>query len=177
MTAENPVGVQTPIDSAGLPTAMDIGIPSSILQGIEPTFVLHAVMSFSNAFTDDRIATTPSPTLSVSTMSDLTPMELGDDTRESSDGWVFTHHKTFYLEDGDVEIVCGHTIFWVHSTVVSFSSSKLCGMLSPLTLLDAPMPEGYPWIVRVCCLYPIDPDRFSNQYRTGADRCTPTLPR
>ena len=27
------------------------------------------------------------------------------------------------------------------------------------------------------CLYPIDPGRFSNQYRTGADRCTPTLPR
>ena len=27
------------------------------------------------------------------------------------------------------------------------------------------------------CLYPINPSRFSNQYRTGADRCTPTLPR
>ena len=27
------------------------------------------------------------------------------------------------------------------------------------------------------CLYPINPGRFSNQYRTGADRCTPTLPR
>ena len=26
-------------------------------------------------------------------------------------------------------------------------------------------------------LYPINPGRFSNQYRTGADRCTPTLPR
>ena len=27
------------------------------------------------------------------------------------------------------------------------------------------------------CLYPINPSRFSNQYHTGADRCTPTLPR
>ena len=27
------------------------------------------------------------------------------------------------------------------------------------------------------CLYPINPGRFSNQYRTSADRCTPTLPR
>ena len=27
------------------------------------------------------------------------------------------------------------------------------------------------------CLYPINPGRFSNQYRTGADRCTPKLPR
>ena len=27
------------------------------------------------------------------------------------------------------------------------------------------------------CLYPINPGRFSSQYRTGANRCTPTLPR
>ena len=27
------------------------------------------------------------------------------------------------------------------------------------------------------CLYPINPSRFSNQYCTSADRCTPTLPR
>ena len=27
------------------------------------------------------------------------------------------------------------------------------------------------------CLYPINPGRLSNQYHTGADRCTPTLPR
>ena len=27
------------------------------------------------------------------------------------------------------------------------------------------------------CLYPINPGRFSNQYRTSADRCTPKLPR
>ena len=32
-------------------------------------------------------------------------------------------------------------------------------------------------IVRVFCLYPINPSRLSNQCRTSADRCTPTLPR
>ena len=32
-------------------------------------------------------------------------------------------------------------------------------------------------IVRVLCLYPINPGRLSNQCHTGADRCTPTLPR
>ena len=31
--------------------------------------------------------------------------------------------------------------------------------------------------VRVLCCYPINPGRLSNQCRTGADRCTPTLPR
>ena len=33
------------------------------------------------------------------------------------------------------------------------------------------------WNVLGFCLYPIDPGRFSNQHRTSADRCTPTLPR
>ena len=31
--------------------------------------------------------------------------------------------------------------------------------------------------VRVLGLYRIDPGRLSSQCRTGADRCTPTLPR
>ena len=31
--------------------------------------------------------------------------------------------------------------------------------------------------VRVLGRYPIDPGRLSNQCRTSADRCTPTLPR
>ena len=32
-------------------------------------------------------------------------------------------------------------------------------------------------VVRVLCCYPINPSRLSNQCHTGADRCTPTLPR
>ena len=32
-------------------------------------------------------------------------------------------------------------------------------------------------IVRVCASSPINPGRLSNQFRTGIDRCTPTLPR
>ena len=31
--------------------------------------------------------------------------------------------------------------------------------------------------VRVCASSQINPSRLSNQFRTGADRCTPTLPR
>jgi len=58
-----------------------------------------------------------------------------------------TRHKTFYLEDGNVEIVCGHTIFRAHSPILSFSSSKLRDMFSPSTLLTAPMSEGCPRIV------------------------------
>ena len=36
---------------------------------------------------------------------------------------------------------------------------------------------GIPWEMLGFWLYPINPGRFSNQYHTGVDRCTPTLPR
>ena len=57
-----------------------------------------------------------------------------------------TRHETFYLEDGNVEIMCGQTIFKVHSPILSFSSRNLRDMLSSPTLLNAPIPEGCPRI-------------------------------
>ena len=79
-------------------------------------------------------------------MSDLTTTELDDDIGEDDEKWIPTRHETFYLEDGNVEVVCGHTIFRIHSTVVSFSSSKLRDMLSPYTL-NAPMLGGCPRVI------------------------------
>ncbi|KAF9646652.1 hypothetical protein BDM02DRAFT_2983215 [Thelephora ganbajun] len=130
-------GVETPVALApqDLSTTIDIGISSPIFQGIE---------SFSDTSTDDRTTTTSSPTLSISTVSDLTSTELDEDIGEER---IPAHHEMFYLEDGNVEIVCGHTIFRVHSPIVSFSSPNLRGILSPSTLLNAPTPEGCPRIV------------------------------
>ena len=100
-----------------------------------------------NTFPDYRTATDSSPTLSISTVSDLTPTELGDDIEEGDPERIPTHHETFYLKDGNVEITCGYTIFRIHSSIVSFSSPSLQDMLSPPTLLNAPTPEGSPRIV------------------------------
>ena len=141
MATEVPAEVETPIASApqDLPITVDTGIPPSILHGIE---------SPSDPFTNiNRTAAASSPTLSISTVSDLTLTELGDDIGVDSSKWILTRHETFYLEDGNVEIVCGHTIFRVHSPVVSFSSRNLRDVLSPFTLLNAPMPEGCPRVV------------------------------
>ena len=131
--AEMPMGVKIPTALAGLPTAIDIDTLS----------ILHSVKSLTDPFTNDCTATT-SPTLSISTVSDLTPTELSEEIGEGGDERTFTRHETFYLEDGNVEIVCGDTIFRVHSPIVSFSSHNLRAILSPLTLLNAPMPEGCP---------------------------------
>ena len=143
------VEVETPIAFVphDLPTAeIGITIPSSILQDIGSASTLDDTDSSSEA----AIINTPaslvsSPTLSISTMSDLTPTELGESEKEEGQGQGAGHH-TFYFEDGNVEIACGDTIFRVHSTIVSFSSSKLREILSQPALLNAPTPEGRPLI-------------------------------
>ena len=139
MVAEVPTEVETPVAFApqDLPITTGIAIPPSIFHNTKPP---------PDSFTYDRIAAVSSPTLSISTVSDLTPTELGDDIEGGSDEQMATHHETFYFEDGDVEIVCGRTVFRVHSTTVSFSSQKLREILSQSALLHAPMPEGCPRI-------------------------------
>ena len=141
MDADFAAEIETPIafNPQDLPTMeTDGGILPSIVQGDE--------WSSSEAFANISDTAVTSPTLSISTVSDLTPTELGEEI-ERSDEQTPTRHETFYFEDGNVEILCGDTIFRVHSTVISFSSPKLREMLSPTTLLDAPTPEGCPRVV------------------------------
>ena len=90
--------------------------------------------------------TTFSPTPSISTTSDLGPSELDEDTRVEGNNEqtsTVTRHEKFYLEDGDIEIMCGHTIFRVHSPIISFSSPKLRSILFKSTS-GASMPQGCP---------------------------------
>ena len=148
MDADVPAEVETPIAFVpqDLPVApINIQIPPSILQDIERPSALHDVESPSEAFINVPVDTTSSPTLSISTVSGLTPTEFGEEI-EHNEGQGTARHDTFYFEDGNVEIVCGFTLFRVHSTIISFSSSKLRDILSPSELLHAPTPEGRPRI-------------------------------
>ena len=149
MSAEVPVEVETPVALVpqDLPAAaVDISLPSSTLQDIKPPSVLHGTGSSSETFVNFPAGTISSPTLSISTISGLAPTELGEEI-EHSEKYTTTRHDTFYFEDGNVEIVCGDTIFRVHSTVISFSSSAFRDILSPSALLHAPTPEGRPRII------------------------------
>ena len=146
---EVPAEVGTPVAFAprDLHVAIDIGTPLPVFHGTEPLSALHDVPEHpSDSFTNDRVARISSPTLSVSTVSDWTSTEPGEDIGEGDVEQTPTRHKTFYFEDGNVEIACGDTVFRVHSTTISFSSSKLRDILSSSTLLNAPMPEGCPRI-------------------------------
>ena len=145
VAAESPPEVGTPLASVpkNLSAAtIDIDIPSFTLRSTVLPPILQDVVSPSETFVNIPATAPSSPSLSISTVSDLTPTELGE--IEHSEEQTTIHHKTFYLEDGNVEITCGHTIFRVHSPVVSFSSSKLRDVLSPSSLLNAPMREGCP---------------------------------
>lgn len=141
--AEVPAEVEAPVTfvSEDLPVAtVDVDIHSSILGSIVSPSGLQDVES-SKTCVDILVTTVSSPALSFSTISDFTPTEFGEIDRNEQ---TTARHDTFDFEDGNVEIVCGDTVFRVHSTIISVSSSKFRDILSPPTLLNAPMPEGFP---------------------------------
>jgi len=76
--------------------------------------VLQDVISSSETFTSIQAVTASPPALTISTISNLTPTDLDEDTGVGKER-ALTRHETFYLEDGNVEIVCGQTVFRVHS--------------------------------------------------------------
>jgi hypothetical protein len=138
--------VKTPVAFVpqDLPTAaIGIEIPSSILQDIGSAFTTHDTTSSSDTIIEIPASSVSSPAMSISTMSDLTPTELDDIENGQEEA---TSQETFYFEDGNVEVACGDSTFRVHSTIVSFSSSKLRETLSRPALLKAPTPEGCPRI-------------------------------
>ena len=126
------------------PVTADIEIPSSILQDVESSSVFGGGDSSLETFIDVPPGAV-SPTLSISTVSDLSPAELGEEIERSKTQTV-TRRDAPHFEDGNVEIACEDTIFRVHSSVISFSSSQLQETLSRQALLDAPTPEGRPRI-------------------------------
>ena len=122
-----------------------VGDSSSASEDIQPLSMLRNGEFPPDTVVDTRVSDASSHMLSISTFSDLTPNEL--DARGSGGERKLSRHQTFYLEDGNVEIVCGQTIFRIHSPVILFSSSKLRDMLSQSALLDAPTPGGCPRVV------------------------------
>ena len=55
-------------------------------------------------------------------------------------------HDTFYLEDGNAEVLCGNTLFRVHTTILFFHSPALRQMFSQTNLATAGSPNGCPRI-------------------------------
>ena len=88
-----------------------------------------------------------SPSISISTLSDLTTAADTSDAEFSVDPTAINTHDTFYLEDGNVEVLCENTLFRVHTSVLSFHSPSLRRVFSQTGLASAESPNGCPRIL------------------------------
>ena len=106
------------------------------------------------------ISVTHSPSASIATLSDFTIADTSDD--ESSidptvadtsddnlpiDPTTAAPHKTFYLDDGNVEVLCGNALFRVHVSTLSFHSPALRRMFSQTNLATVESPNGCPRVI------------------------------
>ena len=81
--------------------------------------------------------------MSIATLSDFTNADISDDETRM-DPKTTTPHETFHLEDGNAEVLCGNTLFRVHTTVLSFHSPTLRQMFTQTALAAAELPNGCP---------------------------------
>ena len=89
---------------------------------------------------------TQSPSISIATLSDFTVADTSDE-ESPIDTTVLTPHATFYLEDGNVEVLCESTLFRVHTSVLSFHSPALRQMFSQASLATTESPNCCPRII------------------------------
>ena len=133
-------------DFAATPVATSLGLPKGDLQ---PQIPQPPPLESVTAPEIDTVPASPvpqSPSISVSTLSDFTIADTSDDD-SPIDPTVITTHTTFYLEDGNVEVLCGNTLFRVHTTILSFHSPALCRMFGQTNLASAESPNGCPRIL------------------------------
>ena len=134
-------------DPAATPVVTSLGLPSG---DPEPRIPHHPppVDPVTSPETDPIPATpaTQSPSISIATLSDFTVADISDD-ESPTDPTVISPHNTFYLEDGNVEVLCRNTLFRVHTSILSFHSPALRRMFAQTSLATADSPDGCPRIL------------------------------
>ena len=157
-----PVGTNQK-DPAATPVATFLGLPST---DIEPEVTQSPPHESITVLEEDTIPAAPvtpvthSPSISIATLSDFTIADASDDEsfidpaiRATSDDETpvdpadATPHEIFYLEDGNVEVLCGSTLFRVNISTLSFHSPVLRRMFAKSSLATAESPNGCPRIL------------------------------
>jgi hypothetical protein len=133
-------------DPAATPVMKSSGIPKRDL-GPQISQPLHKPIGTpeTDTIAGSPVPQSPSISITTSTLSDLTVADASDDELPLNSA-IITPHDTFYLEDGNVEVLCGNTLFRIHTSVVSFHSSVLGKMFAKANLPDAESPNGCPRI-------------------------------
>ena len=122
--------VQGQKDPSATPTVTSLGLPN---RDFEPQISQQPPPESVASETDTVPA---SPSIDVSTLSDFTITDPSDD-EPPIDPAAVAPHETFYLEDGNVEVLCGSTLFRVHTSVLSFQSPALRRMFTQTALTSA----------------------------------------
>jgi len=130
-------------DPSATPVATSLGLPNGDLEHQLPRPPpLESVTSPETDAVPGSPAT-QSPSISIATLSDFTIADNSDD-ESSMDPTAVAPHETFYLEDGNVEVLCGNTLFRVHTSILSFHSPALRRMFAQTSLAMAESPNGCP---------------------------------
>jgi len=133
-------------DPAATPVITSLGLPS---RDLEPRVPQQLPLKHTVTLETDTWPVSPaphSPSVSISTMSDFTVADASD-LELPLDPTVIIPHDTFYLEDGNVEVLCGNTLFRVHASVLSFHSPVLGRTLKSENLTGAESSNGCPRIL------------------------------
>jgi hypothetical protein len=72
--------------------------------------------------------------------------QITSDDESPIDPTAITPHGTFHLQDGNVEVLCGNTLFRVHTSILSFHSPALRRMFDQTSLSSAESTGGCPRI-------------------------------
>ena len=135
-------------DPAATPIVTSFGLPSGDreLQTSQPQPSPLVPVTALEVETDPVTPVTQSPSISIASLSDFTVADDSDD-EVPIDPTAVTPNDTFYLEDGNVEVLCGNTLFRVHTSVLSFHSPALRRMFAQTNLAAADSPNGCPRIL------------------------------
>ena len=151
-------------EPAATPVVTSLGLPNGYLEPhiYQPPLPEPVTISKPEMIPASPVApVTRSPSISIATLYDFTIADAFDDEShveptiiDTFDDEpptnlmaVVTPHQTFYLEDGNVEVLCWNTLFRVHTTILSFHSPALCRMFAQTNLATAESPNGCPRIL------------------------------
>ncbi|KAF9646056.1 hypothetical protein BDM02DRAFT_3189179 [Thelephora ganbajun] len=132
-------------DPAATPVPTSLGLPNTDLEPQIPQPSSLEPVTIPATDTIPGSPVTHSPSISIASLSDFTVADDFDDESPAGtpiDTNAPTQHETFYLEDGNVEVLCSNTLFRVHTSILSFHSPALRRMFAQTSLATADSPNG-----------------------------------
>ena len=132
-------------DPAVAPVITSLGLPSGDLEPQVPRPPPLEPVVIPEADTAPESPVLQSPSISIATFSDFTVADVFDE-EIPLDPTAITPHDNLYFEDGNVEVLCGNTLFRAHTSILSLHSPMLGRMLAKANLATAESPNGCPRI-------------------------------